>query len=62
MQNSGRILYAVQVWFLVAALLASIGAGVRQLVDASRKSQGTAKPSPIAVPQPLELVSQSEDD
>jgi hypothetical protein len=62
LRSTGRRLYVFQLWFLVAALLASLGAGVRQLVTAPQKSERMAEPAPVAVPQPLKLVSQSEDD
>ena len=61
-RSAGRRLYELQLWFLVAALLASLGAGVRQLATAPRKSEGMAEPAPVPVPQPLKLVRESEDD
>ena len=59
--SSGRALFTIQLWLLVAMLAASFAAGVRQLMEASQESQRAAEPAPITVAEPLKLVSESED-
>lgn len=61
-RSTGHRLFEIQLWFLVVALLVSLGAGVLQLVITSQKSERMAEPAPVPVADPLKLVSQSEDD
>ena len=61
-RSADRILFSVFMWTLVATLLTSLIAGVRQSVVTSQRSERVAEPAPIPGGEPLKLASQSEDD
>ena len=62
-RSADRILFSVFMWTLVATLLTSLIAGVRQLVvTSSQRSERVAEPAPIPGGESLKLASQPKDD